>query len=188
MPQAKYIHYPRVAEKSGYIYVGETPDGQYVKIGFSVKPFVRLKQIAGEKQSPFPRTKLKILGLVPAVMRDEWTLHLHLLPHRLDGYGEWYRKTDEVQKAIDGLNLKLELSAIPIQQVKYPTGGTRKWRLLSQFETLSPREEQLATRLCSGMRAIASAKHLGISPKSVDTYRASLMSQLDEEIGNPFNR
>ena len=46
-------------------------------------------------------------------------------------------------------------------------------------ETLSAREYQVFSLLCEGIRAKEIAARLSLSPKTVDTYRASLMRKLD---------
>lgn len=47
------------------------------------------------------------------------------------------------------------------------------------LETLSAREHQVFTMLVEGVRAKEIAARLQLSPKTVDTYRASLMRKLD---------
>jgi len=47
------------------------------------------------------------------------------------------------------------------------------------FETLSAREHQVFTMLVEGHRAKEIAARLAVSPKTVDTYRASMMRKLD---------
>ncbi|MBV8819970.1 MAG: response regulator transcription factor [Acidobacteriaceae bacterium] len=47
------------------------------------------------------------------------------------------------------------------------------------FDTLSPREFQVFTMLVEGVRAKEIAARLGLSPKTVDTYRSSLMQKLE---------
>lgn len=47
------------------------------------------------------------------------------------------------------------------------------------LDTLSPREFQVFTMLVEGVRAKEIAARLGLSPKTVDTYRSSLMAKLD---------
>jgi DNA-binding NarL/FixJ family response regulator len=47
------------------------------------------------------------------------------------------------------------------------------------IETLSAREHQVFSMLVEGMRAKEIAGRLEVSPKTVDTYRASLMRKLD---------
>ena len=47
------------------------------------------------------------------------------------------------------------------------------------MEKLSAREYQVFSMLVDGMRAKEVAARLELSPKTVDTYRASLMKKLD---------
>ena len=47
------------------------------------------------------------------------------------------------------------------------------------FDALSAREYQVFNLLVEGVRAKEIAKRLQLSPKTVDTYRASLMRKLD---------
>jgi DNA-binding NarL/FixJ family response regulator len=47
------------------------------------------------------------------------------------------------------------------------------------LESLSTREYQVFSLLCEGVRAKEIAARLALSPKTVDTYRASLMRKLD---------
>jgi DNA-binding NarL/FixJ family response regulator len=47
------------------------------------------------------------------------------------------------------------------------------------LQTLSAREHQVFSLLCEGVRAKEIAARLALSPKTVDTYRASLMRKLD---------
>ncbi len=47
------------------------------------------------------------------------------------------------------------------------------------FETLSPREFQVFSLLVEGVRAKEIAARLQLSPKTVDTYRSSLMQKLE---------
>ena len=47
------------------------------------------------------------------------------------------------------------------------------------IQTLSLKEHQVFSMLVEGMRAKEIAARLDVSPKTIDTYRASLMRKLD---------
>lgn len=68
---------------------------------------------------------------------------------------------------------QLELDKIFAPARSSATGG------VDAIETLSAREHQVFTMLVDGMRAKEIAGRLEVSPKTVDTYRASLMRKLD---------
>ena len=57
--------------------------------------------------------------------------------------------------------------------------GQRKGESADPLETLSSREYQVFSFLVDGIRAKEIAARLDLSPKTVDTYRASLMRKLD---------
>jgi DNA-binding NarL/FixJ family response regulator len=59
------------------------------------------------------------------------------------------------------------------------TGNKPASEPLDPFETLSPREFQVFSMLVDGVRAKEIAARLRLSPKTVDTYRASLMQKLE---------
>jgi DNA-binding NarL/FixJ family response regulator len=58
-------------------------------------------------------------------------------------------------------------------------GGAEKEKNEDPLATLSPREAEVFTHLVNGLRAKDIAALLEISPKTVDTYRASLMRKLN---------
>jgi DNA-binding NarL/FixJ family response regulator len=66
---------------------------------------------------------------------------------------------------------EMELEKIFISQRKNDNGDP--------LETLSSREYQVFSLLIDGIRAKEIAARLDLSPKTVDTYRASLMRKLD---------
>ena len=66
---------------------------------------------------------------------------------------------------------EMELEKIFISQRKNEIGDP--------LETLSSREYQVFSLLIDGIRAKEIAARLDLSPKTVDTYRASLMRKLD---------
>lgn len=58
-------------------------------------------------------------------------------------------------------------------------GGGPKSSSDDPLQALSAREYQVFSLLCEGVRAKEIAARLSLSPKTVDTYRASLMRKLD---------
>lgn len=56
---------------------------------------------------------------------------------------------------------------------------TKKDRAEDPLSALSPREKEVLFYLLDGLRAKGTADRLAISPKTVDTYRASLMRKLN---------
>lgn len=59
--------------------------------------------------------------------------------------------------------------------------GSQRGRKMEEdpIETLSAREHQVFTMLVDGLRAKEIAARLAVSPKTIDTYRASMMRKLD---------
>lgn len=64
----------------------------------------------------------------------------------------------------------------PMVDMDHPAGGADE---RDPLETLSAREHQVFSMLVDGVRAKEIAARLELSPKTVDTYRASLMRKLD---------
>ena len=75
-----------------------------------------------------------------------------------------------------GIYLSPELK---MDEIFLPAGPRRKWDTDDPLEGLSPREFQVFTLLVEGLRPKDIGDRLQLSPKTVDTYRASLMHKLD---------
>jgi DNA-binding NarL/FixJ family response regulator len=67
----------------------------------------------------------------------------------------------------------------PLLNLEAILANSKKPEPADPFETLSPREFQVFTLLVDGVRAKEIAARLQLSPKTVDTYRSSLMQKLE---------
>ena len=65
---------------------------------------------------------------------------------------------------------------VELEKIFVPSRGRES---ADPLETLSAREHQVFAMLVEGMRAKEIAARLDVSPKTIDTYRASLMRKLD---------
>jgi len=73
--------------KAGYVYVIDA--GEYIKIGFGVKPTQRLKDL--QTGSP---TKLKLLLCIKGNTKLERDLHKKFAAHRVEG--EWFANKEQI--------------------------------------------------------------------------------------------
>lgn len=83
-------------------------------------------------------------------------------------------KSDTARHLEEGLRLVLEGSVYVSPMEDYPTETAED----NPLAALSNREQQVFTLLVEGVRAKEIAHQLSLSPKTVDTYRASLMRKL----------
>ena len=67
----------------------------------------------------------------------------------------------------------------PLLNLERVFGPSPRKAPLDPFDSLSAREHQVFSLLVEGIRAKEIAARLDLSPKTVDTYRASLMRKLD---------
>ncbi len=67
----------------------------------------------------------------------------------------------------------------PVLNIEAILAAPAKGETTDPFESLSPREFQVFSLLVDGVRAKEIAARLGLSPKTVDTYRSSLMQKLE---------
>lgn len=89
--------------KGGYVYFIQGQCGGAIKVGYSVNPRIRLKEL----QTGYPDTLL-ILAIIPGTQHTEATLHRQFDASRLKG--EWFRPDDYVVKAIKELKEKYTTS------------------------------------------------------------------------------
>jgi DNA-binding NarL/FixJ family response regulator len=118
-------------------------------------------------------TKLMILTIV----REEASVR-EALNAGADGYllkdGPSRHLTDAVNYIRDGGQY-----ISPLLKEARRSAGSEETRQNDLLATLSPREMEVFSYLVNGMRAKDIADLLNISPKTVDTYRASLMRKLN---------
>jgi len=77
-------------KKQQYLYLIEAPDQKLVKIGISVHPDVRFKQLCGE--SP---VKLNLVAVQMATEEDERAAHR--LCSNYHSHGEWFHDNEEIR-------------------------------------------------------------------------------------------
>lgn len=88
----------RTHEKLGWIYFVQGDDGGPIKIGFSVRPELRVSEIQGG----YPFGGLRVVGLKFGHISEERRLHKNFATDRL--FGEWFRPSLGVLAEIRGLN------------------------------------------------------------------------------------
>ena len=82
----------------GSVYFIQSPDGEFVKIGYTAGPvMVRFKQIGSLQPG------LKVLGYIPGTRQTEAWLHEKFVALR--STGEWFAQTPGLQKFIAQLGL-----------------------------------------------------------------------------------
>lgn len=122
------------------------------------------------------RLELPVKLIIVSTRRDRKTV-LEVLRAGADGF---LLKSDPASGLIQAFEQVLagEVYISPQLQLTdlFQPGGPRATG--DPFETLSPREYQVFTLLVEGLRAKEIAARLDLSPKTVDTYRSSLMRKL----------
>jgi DNA-binding NarL/FixJ family response regulator len=114
--------------------------------------------------------------LVLSTRKDRKTA-LEVLRGGANGY---LLKSDPPESLLDALGEVLAGSLCVSPQLKLTEifRGRSRTGLQKPYEELSAREHQVFTLLVDGLRPKEIADRLGISPKTVDTYRANLMGKL----------
>ena len=118
-------------------------------------------------------TKLVILG----TRRDRKTV-VEVLR---SGASAYVLKSDPGQHLLEAFHQVIEggIYVSPLLNLEQIFIASRKPGPEDPLETLSAREYEVFTLLVEGIRAKEIAASLDLSPKTVDTYRASLMRKLD---------
>lgn len=80
--------------KSSWVYFIESEGSSLIKIGYSISPEKRLKEL----QTSSPEA-LELLGTIPGGKAEEAELHKKFERHR--EHGEWFRKVPELATFID---------------------------------------------------------------------------------------
>ena len=122
--------------------------------------------------------------VVMSVRRDRKTV-LEVLR---SGAGGYVLKSGPKEHLLDAFQHVLGGSIYVSPQVEMDKIFVTKTKRESEdpLEALSAREYQVFTLLIDGVRAKEIAARLELSPKTVDTYRASLMRKLDiHNVGRP---
>lgn len=87
----------KVRSRQGYIYfIKPTGLAGPIKIGFSIRPIVRIQPI--QANSPIP---LQIIGQTPGSMDDEWYLHRCFADQF--SHAEWFHFSHPMNAAIEGI-------------------------------------------------------------------------------------
>ena len=93
----------KLSKSKGYVYFIQGQCGGAIKIGFSVNPSKRLKEL----QTGYPDT-LKILLMIPGDEGTEHALHYQLEGAKLKG--EWFRPDECVIERIKDLKVKYDFT------------------------------------------------------------------------------
>ncbi len=98
---------------TGYVYFAKTSDGAFIKIGFSIRPVMRVKQFGHLRPSTF---NLELIGWIVGSRAMEKEIHKELAEHR--DKGEWFRAHPDVLEFIS--SLKLRTDDIPFPESQRP--------------------------------------------------------------------
>src|SRR5215510_2558667 len=99
----------------GYVYFIETEDQQFIKIGFSRRPHIRMSEIATLRPTSFA---LRLVGFVPGNRYVESWLHMIFAEERDNG--EWFRNTSRLRMLMDSLELIAPVEFKPVQSRRRP--------------------------------------------------------------------
>jgi len=96
------------------------------------------------------------------------------------GVADFIEKPFGESRMIDALNRALEAGPPPLSQNKAAAAGASDEATLvrQRLETLSERERQVLDGVVDGQPNKVIARELGISPRTVEIYRAKLMAKM----------
>jgi two-component system response regulator FixJ len=95
------------------------------------------------------------------------------------GVADFIEKPFGESRILDALNRALEAGPPPLAQNGAATAASDEAALVRQrLETLSERERQVLDGVVDGQPNKVIARELGISPRTVEIYRAKLMAKM----------
>ncbi len=84
--------------KQGFVYFIETEDGRFVKIGYSMRPNLRVGQLGTSSIH-----RLRLIGWMPGTLQTERWLHAKFSDDR--DRGEWFRNSEQLRQFIGAMGL-----------------------------------------------------------------------------------
>ncbi len=173
------------ASRGGFIVVASCADGaSALRLVLELKPDVALLDL--------DLPEIHTLELLRRVRESISETRMVLMSSRSDrktvieslrcGAQGFVLKSGSAQQLFDSLRQVREggVYISPSVEVEKIFGPQRGRRIDDDpIESLSAREHQVFTMLVDGLRAKEIAARLSVSPKTIDTYRASMMRKLD---------
>ena len=168
---------------------------QYRVVGQCAEGTAALRLIEAQRPDiavlDFGLTDLYTLEIVRKVREGNIPTRIVILSTRKDrktvvealrcGVSAFLLKSDPSSQLLDAFEQVLDggIYVSPSLELNKIFGSNPKAAPEDPLDTLSSREHQVFTLLVEGVRAKEIAARLELSPKTVDTYRASLMRKLD---------
>ena len=166
--------------------IGEAENGsQAVELCEELRPDVVVMDVTMPEMSGIIATRLlKGLGdsteIIILSMHESETYVVEALKSGARGYVVKDSAVDELVFAIKAVHVGgtfLSPKAATVVVEKLVAGGAKEGKMV--FDILSPREVEVLQLMCEGKSVKETAEILGLSPKTVDSHRANIMSKLD---------
>jgi len=166
--------------------IGEAENGsQAVELCEELRPDVVVMDVTMPEMSGIIATRLlKGLGdsteIIILSMHESETYVVEALKSGARGYVLKDSAVDELVfaiKAVHSGGTFLSPKAATVVVDKLIAGGAKKGEMV--FDILSHREVEVLQLMCEGKSVKETAEILGLSPKTVDSHRANIMSKLD---------
>lgn len=123
---------------SGFVYFIGAPDGEAIKIGFSIKPENRIRQV----QSGNP-ARLEVLHLFPARKSVERQLHTLFRPSRLTG--EWFTNAAAIRNFARHVEFCHAARALKLMKLDgWPADEETQLRVLDRYDAVTVTEANIA--------------------------------------------